>query len=521
MMLQLLIVDDDEAALDALVPEFVGDLARRLAADPRVQQANAAAGFPLPAVGDFNLGVATHGFSSRRLPEYAPPRIVHVRLHLCCDKTGGFRYALRLLKEHFTAVVVSDLRFTDDAAAGRRAGMFLVDDLRRRSPDAFGILHSSLPRPDGFPADRFVAKSPKTGALGSPELLDRIVEGTAAYLRAPRVRDFARELGKRHLVYQSNAFDSALRRLYDYAHLYFGLDAGERPDRLHRRPRPTVLLDGESGTGKTELAGLLHQASERRHYPFVRATCSELTNENLLRSTLFGHVKGAYSGASTDRPGLVQAAGRGVLLLDDLHKLNDPGSVILHSFLDDGEFAHLGQDEHRRQAELAVVCTVEGPKWDDVKAHQTLPESFVHRVEQLVVKIPPLRDRPEDVEIQAQYYVAQHSREIGETMTLSPDAVQWLADYGFPGGNSRKLRDFLQGVVADNNGVTDHLDVEAVEEYAHDTGLGGRNGHARKPAAVVTPAAVMPSPTPPAPAPVAPWPAERDAGGWPARVAEL
>ena len=129
----------------------------------------------------------------------------------------------------------------------------------------------------------------------------------------------------------------------------------------------------------------------------------------------------------------------------------------------------------------AIICAAEAPRWEAIKSEAKLPESFINRVEQLVLRIPPLRARPEDIELQANTYVEMHSRQVGEPMELSDSEVLWLVDFGFPGSNSRKLRDFLRGVVAANGRVTDYLDVAELEEYAHETGLLERTQHERVP----------------------------------------
>lgn len=468
MILHVLIVDDEEDVLESLAPGFVRELARHLVDSPAVQKANQAAGSPFPASGRLNIKISAIGYQSAKISKYAYQQPVHVHLHLCCEKQGRFPNALRLLKEQFFAVVVSDLRFADDLV-GSRAGRYFIEDVQRRNPETVAILYSAYPKPDGFPEHRFVRKGAAAN-LGGEALLEKIVEGFATYLAHPAIRRFGQALARRGLVYQSDVFGAVLRRLYDCAQHYFGPEQPIDPGR--RRPRPALLIDGETGTGKTELARLLHQISDRGDEPFVAATCNQLADETFLRSILFGHIKGSFSGATADRPGLVESAGRGVLLLDDLHKLSDGASMVLHSFLDDGEYSHLGEDEVRRMAQAAIVCTVETPRWEAVKAEQTLSESFIHRVEQLLLKVPPLRSRPEDIELQACSYTAQHSKEIGHPMELSPAAVAWLVENGFAGGNSRKLRDFLKGVVTMQARVTDVLDVAELEEYAGDAGIG-------------------------------------------------
>lgn len=467
MILHALIVDDEEDVLESPIPGFLRELSDALGKSKAFQHANERAGQPFPTKGPLNIKVSALGYESSRVAKYRYHDPVHIHVHLCCEKGGSFRHALRLLREQFFAVVVSDLRFSEDSA-GSRAGRFFVADVRRRNPETCAILYSAYQRPDDVPPEMFVRKG-SAHNLGGEELLAQMVEGFASYLADPSISLLARQLQQRGLVYQSEGFGAMLRRAYDYARLYLGADDASYAGRRH--PRPTILIDGETGTGKTEIAGLLHAISDRKTFPFVAATCSQLTDEQFLRSVLFGHVKGAYSGATQDRRGLVETAGPGVLLLDDLHKLSDGGSVILHSFLDDGEYAHLGQDEVRRSADCAILATVETPRWEEIKSQDILSDSFIHRVEQLVLRVPPLAARPEDIRHQARYYCQLHSQAVGEEIELSDGALAWLVDYGFPGGNSRKLRDFLKGLVAHNARVTDFIDVAEIEEFAAEARL--------------------------------------------------
>jgi transcriptional regulator with AAA-type ATPase domain len=522
VVLHLLIVDDEEDVLDSPVPGFVRDLAEGLARSREFQAANLKAGSPFPVDRPLNIKVSAVGYESRRLAKYKHHAPAHLHLHLCCEKGGSFRHALRLLREQFFAVVVSDMRFSEDSV-GSRAGRFFVDDVVRRHPETTGILYSAYHRPDDFPAERFVRKG-SPNDLGGEELLAKITSGVTRYLASPDISLLSRELIRRGLVYQSDEFGSMLRRAYDLTQLYLGLDEPDPNQR--RRPRPMILIDGETGTGKTELAGLLHAVSNRRSQPFISATCNQLTDEQFLRSVLFGHIRGSFSGATADRAGLVETAGRGILLLDDLHKLNDGGSVILHSFLDDGEYSHLGQDETRRHAQCAILATVETPRWEEIKAKQKLSDSFINRAEQLVIRIPPLAARPDDIDLQARTYCAYFSKAVGQEMDLSPEAIAWLVDQGFPGGNSRKLRDFIKGLVGHFARVADYIDLPEVEEFAQEARLAARPslGHRDQAPMENRPATTAPVPSsagPPVTAEPESWDALDDVGGWKGRMARL
>ncbi|MCA1685327.1 MAG: sigma 54-interacting transcriptional regulator, partial [Planctomycetia bacterium] len=206
-------------------------------------------------------------------------------------------------------------------------------------------------------------------------------------------------------------------------------------------------MDGESGTGKRALAGLFHAASDRRKAPLVVASCNDLTNETLLRSILFGHKRGAFTDARDDRPGLVATAGRGVILLDDFHRLPASCTAILHSFLEDGEYSRLGEEEVRKQAEAAVVLTVETGPWQERRRSGELPLAFLARVERLPLTVPPLRERPDDIEAQARWLARVVSAEIGADLDLSEDAVEGLKAQPFSESNSRELRNVIERAI--------------------------------------------------------------------------
>src|SRR5262249_48159391 len=152
------------------------------------------------------------------------------------------------------------------------------------------------------------------------ELCDKMVKGFAAYLRHEGVKRFA--LGLRGkpteympLFYRSDAFGGVLRRLYDIAERYFGPAPGKHTP---GQPLTTLLLNGETGSGKSQLARLLYRVSGRDGQGFQIARPADFKDNHRLNSTLFGHLEKAYPGAPAN-PGLVKSAGSGVLLLDDLH----------------------------------------------------------------------------------------------------------------------------------------------------------------------------------------------------------
>lgn len=433
----LMVLDDDPRVLDSLVPSFVDDLGRGIARHRALSEMLHRGDLPGP-IGPIRIKVSAHGYESDRLSAYRhrPPHQIH--LHLVRERAGRFDLARKLLNDQLFGVVVSDLRFSDDVG-GLRAGQLFVDETERTHPEIEGLLYSAYPRPEGFPAERFVRKGADAAMLA-----ETTIAALARHLADPAVNAFAVAIADQGMIYQSDSFGTTLAQLFGLARL-LGSDTLTPKSAIRtRRPLPCLLLDGESGTGKRGLAELFHAASDRRKSPMAIASCNELTNETLLRSILFGHKRGAFTDAREDRPGLVASASRGVILLDDFHRLPAQCSAILHSFLEDGEFSRLGEEEIRRHSEAAVVMTVETQPWLDRRKSGELPLAFLARVERLLLTVPPLRDRPEDIEAQARWLTQVVSAELGAEVELANDAIEGLKQIPFAESNSRELRNVIE-----------------------------------------------------------------------------
>jgi transcriptional regulator with AAA-type ATPase domain len=453
----VMVVDDDPRVLESLVPSLLHDLARGLGKSKAAAEAlrrgdgNAVSSAPL------QVKLSAHGFESDRLGSYRyrAPHQVHV--HLVREAGGRFDLARRLLNEQLFAAVVSDLRFSDDAR-GQRAGQLFVDEVVRVHPEVRGLLYSAYPKPDGFPAERFIRKGGEVS--GEPSLADAVVTAINDHLAEPAVSAFVRAIADQGLIYQSDAFGTTLAQVFGLARL-MGVAANAPSAGRGRRSLPCVLLDGESGTGKRGLAALFHAASDRRKSPVAVASCNELTNETLLRSILFGHKRGAFTDAREDRPGLVASAGKGTLLLDDFHRLSPSCSAVLHSFLEDGEYSRLGEEEVRRHADCAAVLTVETGPWAERRRSGELPLAFLARVERLPITIPPLRERPEDIEAQARWLARTTGAELGADIELSDEALANLKLQPLAESNSRELRNAIERAIYGHYRETDQI------EWAH------------------------------------------------------
>ncbi|MEN3371923.1 sigma-54-dependent Fis family transcriptional regulator [Dechloromonas sp. ZS-1] len=199
-----------------------------------------------------------------------------------------------------------------------------------------------------------------------------------------------------------------------------------------------VLLQGESGTGKELVASAIHQMSRRTEKPFVAVDCSGLA-ETLFESELFGHERGAFTGAVTRKIGLIEAASGGTLFLDEVGDIPLSIQVKLLRLLETGTFRRVGSTEVL-QADIRVVSATHRPLAEMVEAGSFRQDLF-YRLNVFPVFLPPLRERREDIAVLAEALLPRVSN--GRKLRLSDEAIRWLRDYSFP-GNVRELRNLLE-----------------------------------------------------------------------------
>ena len=206
----------------------------------------------------------------------------------------------------------------------------------------------------------------------------------------------------------------------------------------------SVLFRGESGTGKGVLSRAMHLQSARRDRPFVTINCPTLTEE-LLASELFGHAKGAFTGAVRDQPGRVEVAEGGTLFLDEIGDLPASLQAKLLRFLQEKRFERVGETRTRK-ADVRVVAATNRDLEVDV-ASGRFREDLLFRLNVIEVRVPSLRDRPEDIVPMAKRFLAFFARALGRPVsTLSPAAERVLANYGWP-GNVRELRNAIERAI--------------------------------------------------------------------------
>jgi two-component system response regulator AtoC len=215
--------------------------------------------------------------------------------------------------------------------------------------------------------------------------------------------------------------------------------------------RTTVLITGERGTGKEVIAQAIHRASPRAAGRFVAINCAAIP-ETLLESELFGYVKGAFTGAAADRPGLFEQADGGTLLLDEIGELPLPLQAKLLRVLQESEIRRVG-DQKTRPIDVRVVAATAKDLAREAAAGRFRHDLF-DRLNVVAIHLPPLAERLEDVAPLARHFTAQLARRLGRGLALSEATMEWLAAQPWP-GNVRALEHAIEraAVLTDNKAI--------------------------------------------------------------------
>jgi two-component system, NtrC family, response regulator AtoC len=284
--------------------------------------------------------------------------------------------------------------------------------------DAVGAMRAGasdyLTKP--FPIDRLLMS------------LERAVERRALVTENQQLLE---DLGRRHSLGSMRSTSDAMREVFDTV-------------RAVADTRATVLLEGESGTGKSLLARSLHEAGDRSDEPFVVVNCGALPSD-LLESELFGHVKGSFTGAIADRAGKFELAEGGTLFLDEIACAPLDLQVKLLRVLQERTYERVG-DTETKTANVRIIAASNEDLASAVEA-QRFREDLYYRIRVVAVKVPPLRDRTGDIPFLAKAFLDRFCREHGRELEgFTPRALQALAAHTWP-GNVRELENALERTV--------------------------------------------------------------------------
>jgi two-component system, NtrC family, response regulator AtoC len=218
-----------------------------------------------------------------------------------------------------------------------------------------------------------------------------------------------------------------------------------------------ILITGESGTGKELVATAIHAQSRRAHRPFVAVNCAGIP-ETLLESELFGHVKGSFTGAYRDKPGKLELAHEGSILLDEIGEMTLRMQGLLLRFLETGDLQKVGA--HRADSRVNVrVLAATNRNLRDLIAQGQFREDLFYRINVIHIVVPPLRERREDIPLLIDHFMAHFTRNNGSPLpVVGPEAQQALMAHAWP-GNVRELENVVERLV-----VTGRSDLVTVDD---------------------------------------------------------
>ena len=355
------------------------------------------------------------------------------------ETAGSAQQALALLRRGEYELVISDFRLPD------RDGLELIRDVRDLRPDAEIILITAF--------------------ANIPLAVDAIKRGAYDFLSKPFKRAelevaVARALEKHALALENRRLRTELadRALPPSATIIGQSPALRRVLQTAEQIAPssaTVLITGESGTGKEVIAEHIHHLSPRREHPLIKVNCSALP-ETLLEAELFGHERGAFTGAVGRKDGRFAAAHRGTLFLDEIGSVSPAVQVKLLRVLQDGAFEPLGSTRTIR-ADCRIIAATNTDLAQAV-ADGRFREDLFYRLNVITLVMPPLRDRPEDVPLLARHFLRLYGAKNGKAIEgFSRAASEAVAAHRWP-GNIRELEHAVEHAVVMCTGRTIHDD---------------------------------------------------------------
>jgi two-component system response regulator AtoC len=329
-----------------------------------------------------------------------------------------------------------------------------------------------MPGMDGLAfLDRYLAGPPPGRALvimmsayGDDEAaLDAIKRGAYDFLPKPFradqvllvVRKAIEREGLRQQVLQLHEELAALRAPNGIVGHSAALQQAIALARKVAKHPSTVLVTGESGSGKELIASLIHEASPRKSAPFVAVNCGAIP-EQLLESELFGHARGAFTGAVENRSGLFEEADGGTLFLDEIGELPVPLQVKLLRALQEGEVRRVG-DNSPRKVDVRVIAATSRDLETEVKTGRFRADLF-YRINVVRIPLPPLRDRREDIPELVRHFIGVFNKRLALAITgVTPAAMRLLMEYAWP-GNVRELVNVVERAMVLADGA--QVDVE-------------------------------------------------------------
>jgi DNA-binding NtrC family response regulator len=344
-----------------------------------------------------------------------------------CDVTFNLADALKSLLEKTYDIVVTDL-----VMDGKRDGLEVLQQCKKLNPMPQVILvsaHGDIP---------LAVEAMNEGAYGFIEKpldlnhfraqVNRAAERAALQKQNQVLRDqLSEQTGFEGIIGKSAVMQAVLSTARQVA-------SSDIP----------VLITGESGTGKELIARAIHHNSPRRRNRMVALNCAGLS-ESILEDELFGHIKGAFTGAQTEREGRFEHADGGTLFMDEIGDMPSPMQAKLLRVLENGEVVRLGSNEPI-QVDVRLISAT-NRKIDEMVAEKHFREDLYFRIKGVTLFLPPLRERREDIPLLIHYFLKEFSEKYHKELEgVAPQAQQLLLSYGWP-GNVRQLRTAIENMV--------------------------------------------------------------------------
>ncbi|MHC1727128.1 MAG: sigma-54-dependent transcriptional regulator [Syntrophobacteraceae bacterium] len=338
----------------------------------------------------------------------------------------GARKGLDALQEHDLDVVITDMKMPG------MDGMEFMDRIRTQQPDIPVIMMTA------FGSVEKAVEAMRKGAFDyilkpfkNEELKLTVRKAIDHYYLVRKNRQFARELQGRYHFGNIIGKSAQMQRI-------FQLIEKVAPTKA------TVLITGDSGTGKELIARAIHYNSPRKELPFISVNCGALP-ETLLESELFGHEKGAFSGAVSQRKGRFELAHEGTLFLDEISEMSPPLQVKLLRILQEMEFERVG-GSHTLKVDVRVVAASNRNLKEEV-ANSRFRADLFYRLNVVHVYLPPLRERVDDIPLLVNHFLTKYAKDNKEErISLSAEAMKCILEYQWP-GNVRELENVIERAI--------------------------------------------------------------------------
>lgn len=341
-------------------------------------------------------------------------------------KAKNGREALELLETKPSEIIISDVRMPD------MDGITLLRKTREILPDVGIILMTAFATVDTA-REAFI--------LGADDFIQKPFDIEELKLLVEKT------LKKQELINENRAFKRAQRKIGGVKNIIGSSDKMQAVFRMIEAVSEvwsTVLISGESGTGKELVARAIHDLSPRAEKPFISINCGAFT-ETLLESELFGYVKGAFTGANTDRKGLFEAANKGTIFLDEIGEMSTAMQVKLLRVLQERKVRPVGA--HKEVSFDSRVIAATNRDLKVMTEEGSFREDLFYRISVIPILLPPLRERREDIPELVGHFLNKFGEQIGRSLTMSQKAMEMLEKYNWH-GNVRQLEHTIERAVA-------------------------------------------------------------------------